>query len=62
MRTMNRLAITLLIVLAVSVATSLSVILIQQRAISSLRVENAQLRKNSSASPGAGGDAKLQGC
>lgn len=58
---MNRLAITLLIVLALSVVTSLSVILLQQRSRSSLRAENAQLRQNSSATPGASSDAKLPG-
>ena len=58
---MSRLAVTLLIVLALSVATSLSVILIQQRSISSLRAENAQLRQNPNASAGAGSDAKLPG-
>jgi hypothetical protein len=61
MRSMNRLAITLLIVLALSVATSLSVILIQQRSISSLRVENARLRQNPNTNPGASSDARLPG-
>ena len=61
MRTMNRLAITLLIVLTLSVTASLSVVLVQQRSLSGLRAENAQLRQNSSASPAANSDAKLPG-
>ena len=58
---MNRLAITLLIVLALSVAASLIVIPIQQGSLSRLRAENAQLRQNPNPNPNASSDAKLPG-
>jgi len=48
------------IVLALSTATSLNVILIQQHSLSSLRAENVRLGQATSASFAAAGEPKLQ--
>lgn len=46
---MNRLTVSLVIVLVLSVLTSLTVIVLQQRSISRLQAENVQLRQNTTA-------------